>query len=390
MITQEEALYKVLHAAQKLAPIELDFRECSGFVLAEAVYADMDMPPFNKSAVDGFACRKADVPGNLAVIETIAAGVSPKLPVNANQCARIMTGAMVPAGADTVIMVEDVKNADTELITIDALPGSSNIALKAEDIRTGDLMLEVGTLLKPQHIAVLSAVGQVKPKVYPKPTVAIISTGNELVEPWDMPSGPMIRNSNAWQLMAQVAEAGCPGNYLGVALDTIESTTNLLQKAVNLADVTLLTGGVSMGDFDYVPDALANLGVQVHFKSIAVQPGRPTVFGTKAGKYFFGLPGNPVSSFVQFNLLVKPLLLALSGAKPSFNSIKIRLGTNIKRKKAIRKSYIPVKIIDNNLFPVDYHGSAHINAYTQADGMIALDKGVFELQEGALVDVRLL
>jgi molybdopterin molybdotransferase len=190
--------------------------------------------------------------------------------------------------------------------------------------------------------------------------------------------------------MAQVSETGIHSKYLGIALDTLESTTQLLQEAILQADVTILTGGVSMGDFDYVPEVLNNMGIQIQFKSIAVQPGRPTVFGTKAGKYFFGLPGNPVSSFVQFNLLVKPLLLALSGAQHNHNSLKMRLGTSIKRKKAIRKSFIPVRITNNNIFPVDYHGSAHINAYTQADGMIALESGIYELQEGALIDVRLL
>lgn len=390
MITQEEALNIVLHSALRGAPVELDFRECTGFVLAEPVYSDMNMPPFDKSAVDGFACRKADLPGTFSVIETIAAGAMPQKPLKAHKCSRIMTGAMVPNGADTVVMVEDVKNAESELVTIEALPSGSNIAIKAEDIKVGDLMIEAGTTLKPQHVAVLAAVGKTKPKVYPKPTVAIISTGNELVEPWDTPAGPMIRNSNAWQLMAQVSETGIHSKYLGIALDTLESTTQLLQEAILQADVTILTGGVSMGDFDYVPEVLNNMGIQIQFKSIAVQPGRPTVFGTKAGKYFFGLPGNPVSSFVQFNLLVKPLLLALSGAQHNHNSLKMRLGTSIKRKKAIRKSFIPVRITNNNIFPVDYHGSAHINAYTQADGMIALESGIYELQEGALIDVRLL
>lgn len=390
MITQEEALNIVLQSAHKGVPIEVDFRESAGFVLAEPVYSDMDMPPFNKSAVDGFACRKAELPGTFKVIETIAAGVTPKKTLMAHECSRIMTGAMVPSGADTIVMVEDVINADSEMITITALPNGTNIAQQAEDIKVGDLMLEAGTLLKPQHIAVLAAVGKTKPKVYPKPTVAIISTGNELLEPWDTPSGPMIRNSNAWQLMAQVSETGAHSKYLGIALDTIESTTQLLQEAINQADVILLTGGVSMGDFDYVPEVLSKMGIKIQFKSIAVQPGRPTVFGTKAGKYFFGLPGNPVSSFVQFNLLVKPLLLAFCGAPYKYNSLRLSLGTGIKRKKAIRKSFIPARISDGKVFPVDYHGSAHINAYTQADGMIALESGIYELQEGTPIDVRLL
>lgn len=390
MITQEEAYARVLMSAVKGKPVAIDFMESTGFVLAEPVYSDMDMPPFDKSAVDGFACRKADLPGVLHVVETIAAGATPTMVLAANQCSRIMTGAMLPKGADTVVMVEDVKDADKEHVIIEGKAFASNIAAKAEDIKVGDLMLEVGTLIKPQHIAVMAAVGHVKPTVYAKPTVAIISTGNELVEPWVKPEGPLIRNSNAYQLMAQVAEMNVLCTYFGIALDTPQSTEQVLKKAILHADVSILTGGVSMGDFDYVPAVLNSLGIQIQFKSIAVQPGRPTVFGTKDGKYFFGLPGNPVSSFVQFNLLVRPLLLAMSGAQPSERAITLPMGTSVKRKKAVRKSFFPVKIIHNKVFPVDYHGSAHINAYTKADGMVAFDSGIFELTEGTLAHVRLL
>ena len=388
MISFEEAYKIVQDSAVQCGTENIAFTAASGRVLAGSVMADINMPPFDKSAVDGFACKKSDVPGNLVVVETIPAGSVPKQEIFTGQCARIMTGAMIPCGADSVVMVEDVEDSSENIIRVPEKINSANIAYKAEDIRLGECILDAGTLLGPQHIAVLATVGQTQPLVYRKPMIVVISTGDELVEPWEKPAGAMIRNSNAWQIISQAQETGATASYGGIAADTPESVRLILENAMEKGDIVILTGGVSMGDFDYVPAVLKGLGIEILFKSIAIQPGRPTVFGKKGNQLFFGLPGNPVSAFVQFELLVKPLIAKMSGRNFEPVYRRLPLVKTIKRKKALRKSIIPVIIKDNIVYPVEYHGSAHINAYTAANGMLAMETGIFELTEGTEVNVR--
>ncbi|MBC8487653.1 MAG: molybdopterin molybdotransferase MoeA, partial [Bacteroidetes bacterium] len=242
---------------------------------------------------------------------------------------------------------------------------------------------------KPQHIAVLATTGSVNPMVYRQAKVAVFSTGDELVEPDKKPSVSRIRNSNAYQLLAMVKNAGAIPEYTGIASDTEESTREMITKAFKRNDIVILSGGVSMGDFDYVPQILEELGVELKFKSIAVQPGRPTVFGIREKQFIFGLPGNPVSSFVQFELLVKPFIYRLSG----FNYIPVRInlpmGKDYIRKKSTSLSWLPVRIYDNGeVYPIEYHGSAHINALTSANGLISVPIGQTILKKGDLVNVR--
>jgi molybdopterin molybdotransferase len=226
--------------------------------------------------------------------------------------------------------------------------------------------------------------------VYKQVKVAVISTGDELVEPDVVPSVSQIRNSNAYQLLAQAATMGAIVTYTGIALDTEDSTREMLTKAFDGNDVILLTGGVSMGDFDHVPKVLKELGVELKFKSIAVQPGRPTVFGVRGKQFIFGLPGNPVSSFVQFELLVKPLIYGLMGYKHKPLEIILPMGKEYGRRKSKRLSWLPVKIDGGKVFPLEYHGSAHINALTDADGLISIAIGNTKLEEGRQVEIRLI
>ncbi|MFZ4412611.1 MAG: gephyrin-like molybdotransferase Glp [Bacteroidales bacterium] len=389
MISFEEALEIVLNAAQHTHIEEVDLLSSNERVLAEDIISDVAMPPFDKSAVDGFACRRIDFNKNtkLKIIEIIPAGKCPENSISEGECSKIMTGAMLPKGADCVVMVEDtIVNGNTISFTKDNT--SDNICYLAEDVRINDLVLKKAFLIKPQHIAVLASVGVWKPKVYSKPKLGIISTGDELVEPNIKPGLSQIRNSNAWQLMAQAQKAGAAAHYEGIAADNKISTFNKITAALQNNDIVLLTGGVSMGDFDYVPEIMQEMGVKILFKSIAVQPGRPTVFGIIDNKYIFGLPGNPVSSFVQFEMLVKPLIQKMMGLEYKMNDMVLPIGIDIHRKKTERKSFLPVSIRNGEIFTIDYHGSAHIHSYIYADGIIAMEKGVLSLKKGEKVHVR--
>lgn len=389
MISFEEALSIINATSVEPLPEKVRLAESAGRVLFEDVFSDVEMPPFNKAAVDGYACRRSELPGPFEVLEVVPAGILPKFVPGPGQCSKIMTGAMVPDGADTMIMVEQTETLPDGRIRFTGDKTSSNIARRAEDVKKGQLVLQKGTLLKPQHIAILASVGCTDPVVVRRPVTGILSTGDELVEPWEKPSGPQIRNSNAHQLMSQAAAIGLPVEYMGIASDTPEDTLNRIAEGLSRCDILLLTGGVSMGDFDFVPEAMKKLGIEIKFKSIAVQPGRPTIFGVKGNRFMFGLPGNPVSSFVQFELLVKQLAYRMMGHQYQPMGMLLPMAVHYKRKKAERKSFIPVRITaGGKIEPLEYHGSAHIHAYEGADGIIAMEIGEYYLEEGTKCYVR--
>lgn len=388
MISFEEALYIVENAVVSPRVESVSMLDALSRVLAGNVYSDVDMPPFDKAAVDGYACRRMDLPGPLKVVEVIPAGIIPVKTIKQGQCAKIMTGSIVPHGADCILMVEQTGQNSDGTISFLRNSTSNNIAYQAEDVRKGQLVLEAGTFIKPQHIAMLASVGCVDPLVYQKPVVGIITTGNELVEPGETPVRGQIRNSNAYQLIAQAHAAGVESRYAGIAPDTIEGTRDIISEALTWCDVLLLTGGVSMGDYDYVPAVLESMNMQIRFRSMAVQPGKPTLFAESGGKFVFGLPGNPVSSYVQFELLVKPLLYKIMGAAYKPRIVKLPMATGYSRKKSDRKSFIPVKYESGKIEPLDYHGSAHIHAFEKAWGIIALNIGEDNVKPGEIREVR--
>jgi molybdopterin molybdotransferase len=388
MIEFDKAYKIVLGAVEVLGKENIKLNTSPGRILAEDIVSDMPMPPFDKAAVDGYACRKEDIGSAMELIEVIPAGVGPRHTVTPGKCSKVMTGGVVPKGADTVIMVEDSEQVDENQVRFIKEKTNTNICYLGEDVRQGQIVLEKGALIRPQEIAILASVGCVDVPVFKQPLVGIISTGDELVEPHIKPKTSQIRNSNASQLTAQIGQAGAHPKYFGIAGDTEVSTREKITKALAESDVVLLTGGVSMGDFDYVPKVLNDLGIEIQFKSIAVQPGRPTVFATKEQKYLFGLPGNPVSSFVQFELLVKPMLFALMGHHFKSPVLKLPMGETFARRKTKRKSFIPVNLRSGKVYPVEYHGSAHIHSYIFADGMVAVERGKSRLEKGELVDVR--
>jgi len=390
MILFEEALDIINKSAVPLSSEKIRLEDCLGRVLSVDIFSDMDMPPFDKSAVDGYACRHADLANELKVLETIPAGKVPTKFINAGECSKLMTGGMLPEGADTVIMVEDVQVTGTDTIRFAASRTAANYCTRAEDITKGEKVLDKGTLIRPQEIAILASVGCANPEVYKQPRIGIISTGDELVEPAETPALSQIRNSNAYQLLAQAKRADCKATYFGIAHDTEAATFEIIQQAASESDIVILTGGISAGDFDFVPAVIQQAGFDIKFRSMAVQPGKPVIFATRGNQYLVALPGNPVSSFVQFELIVKHLIKLITGNNVPGIKLKVPMGVDYKRKRTTRKAFFPVYFsADGTAMPVEYHGSAHIHSYINAHGIVTIEIGENEISKGTLVDVRL-
>lgn len=388
MIRIEEAYKLVTGAVVPMGTEKVGLKECLYRVLMEDIISDVDMPPFNKSAMDGYACRMEDIGIPLKLIETIPAGKAPEKKIAKGECSAIMTGAPVPEGADCVIMVELTKKDEDGNIIYTGITTKANIAHKAEDVSKGDILIEKGTFIEPQHIAILAATGYDMPQVAKKPEVGIISTGDEIVEPHEEPGISKIRNSNAYQLIGQVQKCGATANYIGIARDNEQATYEIISKALKENDLVMLTGGISMGQFDFIPAVFEKLGAEVLFQTLAVQPGKPTLFGKIGNKRIFGLPGNPVSAFNTFELLVRPYLRLSMGARSGWKMVKLQMGAPYTRKKTKRDSFLPVKIEQGKVYPKDYHGSAHIQAITNADGFIMIPMGTATIEEGTAIDVR--
>ena len=389
MISLEQALEIAFSKAQIIGTETIDLLKSTGRILAHDVFADSDMPPFNKSAMDGYACRHSDIEQDLSVIELIPAGKTPTQSIGAGQCSKIMTGAQVPEGADTVFMVEYSKETASGMICFTGERTNSNICKKGEDLKQGDLVLRSETLLKPQHVAILASVGCSEPTVYKIPVAGIISTGSELVNPEEKPGLSKIRNSNGPQLFAQATTAGFPANYYGIVPDDKQLTKNSIEKSVAENNVTILSGGVSVGDFDFVPQIIEELGFEIHFSKINIKPGMHTTFASKGNKYIIGLPGNPVSSFIQFEVFVLPFLRKLMNYKQTQLQLPLVMSQDFKRKKSDREECLPVHINEENeIQMVNYHGSAHIHAYHEAFGFITIPAGETEIKKGEIVHVR--
>jgi molybdopterin molybdotransferase len=389
MIKYEEGLALVLDQAVSTGSETVSFIASAGRVLAFDVISDIDMPPFNKTAVDGYACRKEDIDTELRVLEVINAGKHPQKRIISGTCSKVMTGAPVPEGADFVFMVEDALTVEDGRVRYTGSSRKDNIAIMGEDVRRGDIVLTKGRIIRPQDVAVMASVGCTLVTVSRMPRVGIISTGSELVEPSSRPGLSQIRNSNAYQLLAQAERAGATGRYYGIAIDDEEVTFKMLSRAIEENDMVLLTGGVSMGDFDFVPEVLKRAGVEIIFDRMAVQPGKPTTFGVHKNTVVFGLPGNPVSSFVQFEVLVRPMIMKMMNCEWKPFHWELKMEASYRRKRVSRMGWIPVRITDNGgVVPVEYHGSAHISALPDADGIISVPVGVSTIEKGTTVNVR--
>lgn len=358
-----------------------------GRVLAADLQAAIEMPPFDKSAMDGYAINSADESASFLIKTTIPAGVMSDVWLETGECAAIMTGAPLPRGADLVVRREYTR-IEAGRMFITSPESGRNVCIKGEDIRPGDLLLKAGTRLRPQEIALAATQGQAGLSVFRRPRVAIITTGSELVPPGQpLPPGA-IHDSNTYSLAAQVKQAGARPKPMGIVADDQDLTIRAIKEALAGNDLVLLSGGVSAGDFDYVPAALTAAGAQTVFDKVAIQPGMPTLFARHEKCLFFGLPGNPVSTFVIFQVFIRPLLLRLQNLPPDPPPQPGVLASSWRRKNSSRTLFLPVDCREGriNLFP--YHGSAHIPALTQANALLEIPAGVSELAGGAEVNVR--
>src|SRR5262245_54702294 len=322
MLSVAEALEKVLEQCQPLPARRLPLsHEALGRVLAEDVVSDLDVPPFDKAQMDGYAVRSGDLStgaATLRVVEEITAGQTPKLSVAGGQASRIMTGAPMPEGADAVVMVEKTRLLGDGQVALEsrAFPGMNALA-RGREMAAGEVILRAGSVLRPQELGVLATVGRTEALLIPPPRVTVLPTGDELVEPPAVPGPGQIRNSNAPMLMAQVARAGGVPRSLGIARDNLDSLRMLVQEGLRTSEILVLSGGVSAGKLDLVPQVLREAGVAAHFHKIHLKPGKPLFFGTLGDgadrRLVFGLPGNPVSSFVCFELFLRPAIRRLAG-----------------------------------------------------------------------------
>ena len=290
-----------------------------GQITAADVRADRDSPPFDKSLRDGYALRAADAGCELKVIEEIPAGAMPTKTVEAGECSRIFTGAPLPEGADAVVMQEDTSKVDSTRIRVTQAKVAAGqwIFRRGQEMPAGDIVVPRGTVLSPAVIGLLANVGCTRPELVPVPRVAVLATGDELVPPDQAPGPGQIRNSNGPMLVAQIHKAGAIASNLGIARDTLDKLRAAVDGALADAHVLILAGGVSVGDYDLVPKVLEEFGVITHVRQVRMKPGKPMLFGTHDGtgtrKLIFGLPGNPVSAYVSFELFVRPALRKLMG-----------------------------------------------------------------------------
>ncbi|MFZ5941294.1 MAG: molybdopterin molybdotransferase MoeA [Bacteroidota bacterium] len=363
--------------------------EALGTALQQEIRADRPMPPFDKAAVDGFACRMEDLDRELELLETIPAGSMPTKKILQGQCSRIMTGAAIPAGADGVFMIEDAEFPAPGRVRCTNAGSKKNICYLGEDYLANDLLLQPGCLLGPAQLAVIAGAGYRELKVSAPPRIALIVTGSELVEYHEEPAGGKIRNTNALQLLSLLKKIGLKTAYRGIVADERETLLQSFREAEQENEVVLFTGGAAVGDFDLVPGLISDEGYELLWTRTGMKPGNPMCFGIKGEKYVFGMSGNPVSSFVQFEFLVKPVLFRLMGAAYRPFRIKAVMGQDWYRKNASRFGVVPVGLnSEGEIMEVPFNGSAHLHALAAASALMEIPAGLKEIRKGDPVYVR--
>ncbi|HYV35402.1 MAG TPA: gephyrin-like molybdotransferase Glp [Gemmataceae bacterium] len=383
MLTIEAAQTVVLDHVSALPPATAALADAPGLVLAEDVVSDLDMPPYDKAMMDGYAVRLADLPGGrgtLTVIEEITAGKTPSRALGPGQAARIMTGAPIPYGTDAVVQVERTHSGVDGQVQVNdpGVKAGQHLLTRGREMRLGDVVVRRGTVLRPQEIGVLATVGRPSVQVIPRPKVAVLPTGDELVEPHQKPGPGQIRNGNGPALVAQIVRGGGVPRYLGIAPDQLDSLKAMIASGLQ-SDVLLLSGGVSAGKLDLVPDVLRELGVQAHFHKVAMKPGKPLLFGTRDKTLVFGLPGNPVSTFLCFELFVRPALRLLRGMKDPGINLPTATLTEDYTYHTDRPTYHPAKLETTpegwRARVVPWFGSPDLRGLTNCDCFVVFPAG---------------
>ncbi|MDP2683141.1 MAG: molybdopterin molybdotransferase MoeA [Deltaproteobacteria bacterium] len=405
MISVEAALEIILSGIKPLGMERINILSSLGRVLGEDITASTDNPPWDNSAMDGYALRAIDTktaskdkPIILKVIEDLPAGYTAKKTIKKGEAIRIMTGAPMPKGADAVLMVEDtekseVKSQKSEVKIFREAKLGDNIRKAGEDFRKGDIVLTKGISIRPAEIGMLAAVGKPVIYVHQRPKVAVLSTGDELVEIDETPTDGKIRNSNSYAIAAQVKTYGAIPVQLGIARDNKKDLREKLEFGLT-ADCIVSSGGVSVGDFDFVKDVLKEMGSEMRFWKVAMKPGKPLAFGVIGGKPAFGLPGNPISSMVAFEQFAMPAILKMMGKREIFKRVFDALLTKPIKKKPGRVHFVRAALEQKNgqfyAAPLEGQGSGILSSMVKANCLIILPEDAKDIEKDSKVKVQML
>ncbi|MBT5959823.1 MAG: molybdopterin molybdotransferase MoeA [Nitrospina sp.] len=400
MIQVREALDKILSQIQFKGVEKIPLDQALGRVLAEDVVSRVNNPPLDNSAMDGYALIAQDIqsatpenPVKLEVVEEIAAGYTAKGTLKPGQTMRIMTGAPIPPGADAVLMQEDTQKDGNSILCLDRADVEENIRRAGEDVKIGEGVLKKGTTLSPAHIGMMAVVGRSQIAVSQRPTVSILSTGDEILELDETPQGPQIFNSNGHMLAAQIKSAGGIPLYLGIAKDTEKDLMEKFEWALK-ADIVVSSGGVSVGDYDLVKSSLQKMGQDMLFWKVAMKPGKPLAFGRIGKIPIFGLPGNPVSSFVSFEQFVRPSLRKVLGCSDlSHKTVQAKLTRTIHKKPGrlhFLSSIVSWTDGEYTVTPAGEQGSGILKSAANANSLLIFPLEADEIKQGQEVAVQLL
>lgn len=393
MLSYEEALTKVLASVTPLPPVEISLDEAAGLVLAEAVTARWDMPRADNSAMDGFAVASCQATGILPIAGVAYAGHPFDGILAAGSAVRITTGAPIPAGCDAVVPVEDTEET-SEGVSLKCTPQpGDHVRLQGEEYRHGEVLLEPGTVLRAGEIGLLASAGAARVKVHPRPRVALLSTGDELVELGMEPGPGQIVNSNLHQLAARIRECGGEVLSLGIGRDEPGGIDALID-AGRQADLLISTGGVSVGERDFVREALDRSGFLQLFWKVAIKPGKPVLFGTLDGKPCFGLPGNPAAAAATFELFVRPALRGMTGHPPAAGETRRGVLTETVRGGGKRQAFLWCRLEwaggGYRIHVTRRQGSGQNRSLQGANALLAVPGDIDRLEAGDVVRVQLL
>jgi molybdopterin molybdotransferase len=398
----DQHLEDILAGVDAIAPLDLQLLDAHGCILAEQVVSDIDLPMFDNSSMDGYAVRLADVaaatesdPVQLPVVGDIAAGSRPTYTVQPGLSVRILTGAPVPPGAEAVVPVEWTDGGIASVAISRPAPDGANVRRRGEDVRTGDVVLEAGTRLGPGQLGLLAAVGRDRVMVRPRPRVVILSTGSELVEPGARTEPGQIHESNSYILTTAAREAGALAFRVGIVPDDDRSLMNAIEDQLIRADLVLTSGGVSVGAYDVVKEVLSRLGT-VSFDTVAMQPGKPQGFGTIGpdSTPIITLPGNPVSSYVSFEVFVRPVIRRMLGVeplhRPTVRAVCEEALTSPPGKRQYARGWLGVTDGRYVVRPVGGAGSHLVGDLAHANALVVVPEAVTEVPAGGTVEVMVL
>lgn len=395
MILIDEALSLIQREVRILPAIKLPFTEVLGLVLAEDVFAGEPMPPFAAASVDGYAVIAADGSGWRQIVGDQMAGYVAGLRLEPGTAARVTTGAPIPPGADTMVMIEQTEErAGRVNILAQLLQPGANIRPVGQDIDQGQLVLPKGTLLGPAELGLLGTVGQTEVSVYRRPKVAVMSTGDEIVEPYESPGPGQIRDANRFSMMGVLRQSGADPLDLGIVRDKAGNLEATIERGLAEADALLTSGGVSMGQLDLVKPYLAQRGV-IHFGRVNTKPGKPVTFATVDGKPCFAMPGFPVSALVSFELFVRPALLKMAGHTHIYRPREQAILAHTLRHSPERTEFQRVNLTrrsDGRLVAssTGFQGSGRLLSMVGANGLVILPHGQGDYQAGSAVEALIL